>query len=148
MKKLTFLLLILMLLVVTLSCVSCGATESDGSENSVVSQVLGDDTAFARQIANFKPFMQTKHFFGKLMESVKEIANVLDGIKLDSIFGVLGLIVAVVANWAAWAAAIIVYGLCTIVMILYDVILLIAYACVFIMLYLVYSVNSLLLLFA
>lgn len=148
MKKLTFLLLILMLFVVTLSCVSCNATESDGSESNIVSQVLGDDTAFAKQIANFSPFMQTKHFFGKLADSVKEIANVLEGIKLDNIFGIFGLVGAVVANWAAWAAAIIVYLVCTAVMLFYDLFLLVLYACVFIMLYLVYGANSLLLLFA
>ena len=146
MNRIAKILLILSLVFVIVTLVSCDSTGSGNFFEDVISSTLSDDTPMARDFANFKPFMQTKGYFEKFCNCFKEIANVVKDVKADNLLSILGLIGAVLANWAAWAAAIIVYGLCTIVMLFYDIILLGFYCILFILLLLIYAFNGLLLL--
>ncbi len=144
MKKLT-LLLIVFLLITPVVLTACDMSESDSLVDEVVFGVLGEDNAFAEQLSHFKIFMQTEVYVKKLINAFIEIAEVAKDVRADDPLSWIGLVFAVVSNWAAWLATILVYLFCIVTMLLYDLVLMVCYAVGFILLAIIYLFNSLLL---
>ncbi len=144
MKKLTTLLLILFLFLTPVALTACDVSESDSFVDEIIFSVLGEDNAFAEQMSHFKIFMQTEVYVKKLINAFTEIAEVVKDVRADDPLSWIGLGFAVISNWAAWLAAILVYLVCIVAMLLYDLILMVCYAVGFILLAIIYLFNSLL----
>lgn len=147
MKKFRMLLLILSLIAIALSLSSC----SEGQGNflqTVLETTVGTETPFGKQMLYFKPFMQAEAYFDKLIDFFKSTPEYFFGpfSTAQNFEDYLKAIIHVIVSVLPWVGSIGVYIACILVMSACDVALMFGYALVFIVIYLVYLINSLLLL--
>lgn len=144
MKKISMLLLILSLLVVTLACTSCDLNESDNFVDTVIHTVLGEDTPFSKQMANFSIFMQSKVYLQKLTNVINDVVHIFELYNPNNIFLVIFTIFVIVVNGLAWIVSIIVYLFCIVIALIGDLALMFIYALAFLLLTIIYLFNNLL----
>ena len=149
MKKFRMLLLILSLIAIALSLSSC--SEGQGTGNflqTVLETTVGTETPFGKQMLYFKPFMQAEAYFDKLIDFFKSTPEYFLGPFNDAqnFEDYLKAIIHAIVSVLPWVGSIGVYIACIFAMSFFDVMLMFLYALVFIVIYLVYLINSLLLL--
>lgn len=147
MRKFSILILAILLIAIVFSFTSCQADAPDNFVDEVAFSVLGEDSAFAQQIADFEFFMQTKSFAKKLGDTLTEIEATIASIDFGDVKSIIGAVGAIIANYAAWLVAVVVYGFCILYMLFYDLMWMLILAFAFIILLIIYGFNSLLVLF-
>ena len=124
------------MIVITITCTSCSVQNADNFLDEIVFSVIDEDNPFAQQITSFELFMNSKLYMGKLTDTINEIKATLDSLNL------VGIIVAILTNGAAWLAAIIVYLAAILYLALFDLCWMVALAIIFAALALVYLLDG------
>ena len=149
MKKFRMLLLILSLIAIALSLSSCSEGQETGNFfETVLESTVGTETPFGKQMLYFKPFMQAEAYFDKLIDFFKSTPEYFFGpfSTAQNFEDYLKAIIHVIVSILPWVGSIGVYIVCIFVMAFFDLLLMLVYALVFIVIYLIYLINSLLLL--
>ena len=147
MRKFSILILAILLIAIVFSFTSCQADAPDNFIDEVAFSVLGEDSAFAQQIADFEFFMQTKSFAKKLGDTLAEIEATIASIDFGDVKSIIGAVGAIIANYAAWLVAVVVYGFCILYMLIFDLFWMVVLFFAFIVLLVIYAFNGLLALF-